>query len=71
MNSDDFVARAVAQAESMNNQAGGSGWSDSRAGGIYVVGSHITIVTNVQDSTVTTPEAAPGAAGRTRDAQQV
>lgn len=71
MQSDDFVARAVAQAEAMNSQLNGAGCSDSRAGGIYVVGSHITIVTNVQNSEVTTPEAAPGAMGRAREAQQV
>lgn len=71
MQSDDFVARAVAQAEAMNSQlTGGAGCSDSRAGGIYVVGSHITIVTNVQDSTVTTPDAAAGAVSRAREAQQ-
>lgn len=70
MNSDDFVARAVAQAEALNSQMPGTGAMDGRAGGIYVVGSHITIVTNVQDSTVTTPDAAAGAVSRAREAQQ-
>lgn len=71
MNSDDFVARAVAQAEAFNTQATGPGLADSRAGGIYVVGSNITIVTNVQNSEVTTPESGPGAVMRAREAQQV
>jgi len=70
MNSDDFVARAIAQAEALNTQATGPGLADSRAGGIYVVGSNITIVTNVQDSTVMTPDAAAGVVSRARDAQQ-
>ena len=70
MNSDDFVARAVAQAEALSKRAHGPEWSDSRAGGIYVVGSHITIVTNVQNSEVTTPEATPGSVARARDMQQ-
>lgn len=70
MKSDDFVVRAVAQAEALSKRVNGSELSDSRASGIYVVGSHITIVTNVQDSTVTTPDAAAGAVSRAREAHQ-
>lgn len=70
MNSDDFVVRAVAQAEAHSKRANGPECSDSRAGGIYVVGSNITIVTNVHNSEVTTPEATPASVARARDTQQ-
>ena len=69
MNSDDFVARAIAQAEALNNQAHTPSRGDGRDGGIYVVGSHITIIHNVQHSEVLSPDSAAGST-RGREPQQ-